>query len=340
MDFNMLTNDIAIDFGTSNTRIYIKGKGLVLDEPSVIAFDSISGEAVAAGNDAYLMLGRTPPSVTALYPLSGGVISDCTLAEELLKMLLRKACEKTIIKPRIFMAVPCLATDVESRALRDAAILAGARSVYIMKAPIAAAIGSKCDVMLSRGLMVATIGGGVSEFASISLGQVASVHSVKTAGNAFTDATTAHFRDYHSLSVGHITAERCKKEVGCVYPKDTNNRSTLSGIDLKTGLPRELAVSSEEVRDALTPTASELAEALKTAVDSVPQELLGDILEDGILLTGAGASLSGLIKRLSIDTELKLYLAPENEYAVIRGLAALAENIDKLPKDIYKVYHS
>ncbi len=339
MNLNILSNDIAIDFGTSNTRIYIKGKGLVLDEPSVIAFDSISGEVVAAGSEAEAMLGRTPPSVSAIFPLSGGVICDCTLAEELLKTLLRRACEKTIIKPRIFMAIPCLATDVEARALRDAAVLAGARSVYIMKAPIAAAVGSKCDVMLSRGLMIADIGGGCSDFAAISIGQLASVHSVKTAGNAFTDAVAAYLRDEYSLSAGYLSAEKCKREIACVYPKD-NKRTTVCGTDLKTGLPAKLTLSSEELRDALMPTAAILTEALKTAVDAVPSELLGDILEDGILLTGWGASIAGLVTRLHIDTELKLFLAPENEYAVIRGLAALAENIDKLPKDIYKVYHS
>ncbi len=340
MDLKMLSNDIAIDFGTSNTRIYIKGKGLVLDEPSVIAFDSISGEVIAAGIEAEAMLGRTPASVSAVFPLAGGIICDCTLAEELLKTLLRKACPKTIIKPRVFMALPCCATDVEGRALRDAAIIAGARSVYIMKAPIAAAIGSKCDVMLPRGLMIADIGGGCCDFAAVSVGQLASASSSKIAGNAFTDALIAHFRDYHSLSVGYLTAEKCKKEAGCVYPKDSTAYSTVRGIDLKTGLPKELSVSSEELRDALMPTANELTEALKSAVDTVPSDLLGDILEDGILLTGAGASIGGLVNRLHIDTELKLFLAPENGYAVIRGLAALSENIDRISKDLYIIYHS
>ena len=339
MDFNTLTNDIAIDFGTSNTRIYIKGRGLVLDEPSVIAFDTISGETVATGLEASKMLGRTPASVSAVFPLAGGVISDCTLAEELLKDLLRRACQKTVIKPRIIMSVPSGATDVERRALRDAAIIAGARVVYIMETPIAAAIGAKCDVMLARGLMIADIGGGCCDFAAVSLGQLASFNTFKTAGNAFCDAVIAHMRDYHSLSIGYLTAERCKIEAGSVFPGEKAS-STVSGLSLKTGLPTEIKVTSDELLDAMMPISNSICEALKSAVDSVPSELLGDIVEDGILLTGAGASMRGFVQRLKTDTEMKLFLAPENEYAVIRGLAGAIESIDKISKDLYTVYHS
>lgn len=339
MDFNTLSNDIAIDFGTSNTRIYIKGRGLVLDEPSVIAFDTISGETVAAGKEAANMLGRTPPSVSAVFPLAGGVISDCTLAEELLKEFIRKACSKTLIKPRIIMSVSSGATDVERRALRDAAIIAGARVVYIMEAPIAAAIGAKCDVMLARGLMTADIGGGCCDFASVSLGQLASFSTFKTAGNAFTDAVIAHMSSYHALSIGYLTAERCKIEAGSVFPGEKASAS-VSGISLKTGLPAEITVTSDEFADVLLPVADSICEALKTAVDAVPSELLGDIVEDGILLTGAGASMRGLLQRLKTDTEMKLFLAPENEYAVIRGLAGAIESLERISKDLYTVYHS
>ncbi|MBS7299178.1 MAG: rod shape-determining protein [Eubacteriales bacterium] len=339
MDFNTLTNDIAIDFGTSNTRIYIKGRGLVLDEPSVIAFDTVSGETVAAGCEAYNMIGKTPASVSTVFPLSGGVISDCTLAEELLKELLRKACPKTVIKPRIIISVPSGATDVEKRALRDAAIIAGARVVYIMETPIAAAIGAKCDVMPARGLMIADIGGGCCDFAAISLGQVASFDTFKTAGNAFTEAVIAHMRDYHSLSIGYLTAERCKIEAGSVFPAEKSS-SVVRGLSLKTGLPTEITVSSDELTDALLPVSTSICNALKAAVDNAPSELLGDIVEDGILLTGACASMRGMVKRLKTDTEMKLYLAPENEYAVIRGLAGAIESIDKISKDLYTVYHS
>lgn len=339
MDFNTFTNDIAVDFGTTNTRIYIKGRGLVLDEPSVIAFDTISGETVATGLEASQMLGRTPASVSAVFPLAGGVISDCTLAEELLKDLLRRACSKTVIKPRIIMSIPSGATDVERRALRDAAIIAGARVVYIMETPIAAAIGAKCDVMPARGLMVADIGGGCCDFAAISLGQLAYFDTFKTAGNAFTDAIMTHIRDYHSLSIGYLTAERCKIEAGTVFPTEKAT-STVSGISLKTGLPTEITITSDELQDALLPVSNSICNALKSAVDSVPSELLGDIVEDGILLTGACASMRGLVQRLKTDTEMKLFLAPENEYAVIRGLAGTIESIDKISADLYTVYHS
>ncbi len=340
MDYNALSNDIAIDFGTTNTRIYIKAKGLVLDEPSVIAFDTVSGDTIAVGDDAAQMIGRTPPTVSVVFPLAGGVISDCTLAEELLKALLRKACSKTIIKPRIIMSVPSGATDVERRALRDAAVIAGARVVYIMETPIAAAIGAKCDVMPARGLMIADIGGGCCDIASVSLGQVASFNTVKTAGNAFTDAVISHIREYHGLSVGYLTAEKCKKDIGCVFAGEKSGYTSVKGLDLKTGLPSEISVSSDELRDAMMPVANIVCEALKSAVDSVPSELLGDILEDGILLTGAGASMRGLVQRLKSDTELKLFLAPESEYCVIRGLAGAIESLERVSKDLFTVYHS
>ncbi len=336
----MLSNDIAIDFGTRNTRIYIKGRGLVLEEPSVIAIDSESGEPIAVGNEAYAMIGKTPPSISIVFPLSHGVICECTLAEELLKAFIRKVCKKTIIKPRLFMALPASCTDVEGRALRDAAIIAGARCVYIMKAPIAAAVGSKCDVTLSRGLMIINIGAGLTEFAAISLGQLASVSSTKTAGNSFTDAVLKYFLKQYSLLIGYPTAEAVKQKIGCVYQNDKGSSASVKGIDVCTDVPIEISVTSDELSKALLPVVSEIAEELKNAVDAVPSELLGDILEDGILLTGAAAKMSGLTQRLHIDTELKLFLAPESEYSVIRGLAALAENIKVLPDSLYKIYHS
>lgn len=338
MDFNVISNDIAIDFGTAATRIYIKGQGLVLDEPSVIAYDNVSGDVIAAGAEAAVMIGRTPTTVSAVFPLAGGVVCDCTLAEELLKALLRRVCSKTIIKPRIMMSIPCGATDVERRALRDAAVIAGARRVCIMEVPIAAAIGSNCDVMLPRGLMVADIGAGCMDIASVSLGQIASSTSFKTAGMAFTDALIEHFKAYHSLAVGYLTAERCKKEVACVFPREKPVISTVTGLDLSSGLPVEINVTSEEIRDAMLPVSNAICEAMKSAVDSVPSELLGDILEDGILLTGGAAGMYGLVQRLKIDTELKLFLAPENEYSVIRGLAGAVDNIDRISKDLYTAY--
>ncbi len=337
---NLLSNDIAIDFGTCNTRIYIKGKGLVLDEPSVIAFDNESGEIIATGFEALSMLGKAPSAISVTFPLIGGVISDPSFAEELLKSLLRKVCPKTFLKPRIFMSVPATATNVESRAFRDAAILAGARSVYIMKSTIAAAIGSKCDVLIPRGLMVANLGGGVSEFSTISAGQIASAHTSKTAGGTFTDSLTQYFQNSHSLLIGYPTAEKCKKEIGGVFPRETKAELEVCGIDTNSGMPKKITVSQDDVKDALIPVATKLAEDFKTAVDAVPSELLGDILEDGILLTGAGANLFGLVQKLQMDTELKLFLAPQSEYAVIRGLATIIENIKVLSEDLYTIYHS
>lgn len=340
MDYSQISNDIAIDFGSINTRIYIKGKGLVLDEASVIAFDNITGETITAGNEACAMLGRTPTSVSVIFPIQNGVICDCTLAEELLKTLLKRACEKTLIKPRIVMSVPCGITDVEKRALRDAAILAGARSVYLIDTPIAAAIGANCDVSLARGLMVADIGGGCCDIATISLGRVVSYKSYKTAGAAFTDALIMYLADKYSVSVGQVTAEECKKKVGSVFNEDKSKLETIKGMNLKTGLPTEITVTSTELQDVFAPIASGIANALKEAVDSIPQEILGDILEDGILLSGGGIALSGLVQKLKDDTELKLFPSPEKEFSVIRGLAACIENLEKMPREIFTVYHA
>ncbi len=338
MDFNVISNDIAIDLGTSNIRIYIKGRGLVVDEPSVLACDTISGEVIAAGSEAEKMIGRTPPGVLAVNPICEGVISDCALAEELLKIMIRRVCPKTFIKPRMILSVHSGTTDVERRALRDAAIIAGARKVYIIESPIAAGIGAKCDVTLARGMMLIDFGGGRCDIATVSGGQVVAVNTHKIAGKCYTDAIISYLKDRHSLSVGYLTAERCKIEAGCVYSKDTIAHSKVSGLDLSTGLPTEITVTSEELREALAPTAESFAEAVKSAVEAVPSELLGDILEDGILLTGGGALIDGCAKRLKLDTDMKIFTAPEGDHCVINGLAAILENIDRMPKDAYTIY--
>ena len=338
MDFNLISNDIAIDLGSSNTRIYIKGRGLVLEEPSVIAYDTQSGDIIAAGSDAYQMLGRTPAAVAAVYPLSGGVISDCLFAEELLKSFIRRVSPKTLIKPRIIMSVPCDVTDVERRALRDAAIVAGARKVYIMEAPIAAAIGASCDISLARGLMVADLGGGCFDIAAISLGQTSASLSHKLAGGSFTDALIEYFRDRYSLAVGFISAERCKLEIGCVFPRDTSSQFEIAGLDISTGLPKSVMVTSEETKDAFSSVCTSLADAIQTVLDKTPSELVGDIMEDGILLTGGAAQIYGLVTRLKIDTGFKVFLAPDSGLCVVRGLAAAIENIDKISNDSYMLY--
>lgn len=338
MNFNLISNDIAIDLGTSSTQIYIKGMGLVLDEPSVIALDNQSGEIIASGSEAYEMLGRTPPCIDAVFPLSGGTVSDCFLTEELLKCFLRRVCPKTLIKPRIIMSVPCGVTDVERRALRDAAVVVGARKVYIMESPIAAAIGANCDVTLARGMMIADFGGGSCDIAAISLGQTAASLSHKQAGGAFTEAIISYLHDRYSLSVGFITAERCKQKAGCVFSPDSPQSELIRGLNISSGLPQEVRVGAEEIKDALAPLCGLLADALRSALDETPSELVGDIIEDGILFTGGGAIITGLASRLRIDTGLKIFTAPDSRLCVVRGLAAAIENIDKIAKESYMLY--
>ena len=339
MDTSKLSNDIAIDFGTTRTRIYIKGSGLVLDEPSVIAYDNIAGETLASGLEAYQMLGRTPDSVTAVYPMINGVINDSLLAEELLKAFLGRVCPKTIIKPKIVVSVPEGATDVEKRALRDALIMVGARSVHIMRSPIAAAIGSNCDVMPQRCLMIAQIGGGLTEISGISMGQVISNKKSEISGNKFTEAIITYLNEKHSLLVGFTTAEELKKAISSVYQPDPSVTYKVSGINLKTGLPEERIITQTEICDAISYLSDSLSDLFKNAVECVPQENLGDILEDGILIVGGGASLKGLLEKLRNSTSLKLFLAEENEYSLIKGLAAAVENPDKLPKELFDIYN-
>ncbi len=339
MDKSKLSNDIAIDFGTSNTKIYIKGMGLVLDEPSVIAYDNIAGETIASGKEAYEMLGRTPDSVTAVYPISNGVINDSALAEELLKAFLKRVCTKTIIKPKIVVSVPKSATDVEKRALRDALIMVGARSVHIMLSPIAAAIGSNCDVMPQRCLMVASLGAGLTEISGISMGQVVSNTESEISGNKFTEAIITYLQEKHSLLVGFTSAEELKKAISTLNQPEPSVTYKVSGVNLKTGLPEERIITQTEIYDAISPLLDALSDVFKNAVECVPQENLGDILEDGILVVGGGASLKGLVGCIKNLTSLKLFLAEENEYSLIKGLAAAVENPDKLPKELFEIYN-
>ena len=332
MDINHISNDIAIDFGSAMTRIFIRGRGLVLEEPSVIAYDTASGETVAVGLEAYLMTGRTPPGITVAFPVAHGIICEATLAEELLRLLLRKVCPKTLIKPRMTLCVPSGATGVEIRALRDAAVVVGARSVCITKAPLAAAIGVGIDVMSEHSRLLVDFGDGKCEIAVVGKGQIIYSYVCKNGAAAFDTALSDYLKEKFALSAGYVSIHGCKEEIGCVF-SETPKSMRVRGVSLSTLCPMELEISSEQTAPALSQAADSFTEEVKAAIINMPSELLADVLEGGITLTGGGAKLCGLSERLRHSAEMKVTLPEESEHCVINGLAALCENPALLPKE-------
>jgi len=333
----VFSNDIGIDLGTSTVLVYVKGKGIVLKEPSVVAVDSYSGRIYAVGEEARKMLGRTPDVIQAIRPLADGVISDYDLTEQMLKAFINKVCKRRLIKPRIMICVPSGVTEVEQRAVVDAARQAGARKVYLIEEPIAAAIGAGIDISRPRGMMVVDIGGGTADVAVISLGSIVVSRSIKVAGDEFDDAVVKYIRKKYSLNIGLRTAEDVKINIGCVYPRDKALSMEIRGGSLLTGLPQTITITSEEIREAFEDAFVEIIDAVKLVLEETPPELVGDILEDGILLTGGGSLVSGLDKRLEKETGIKFILAEDIVACVAKGAGIAIEEIDNYsdPTHIY-----
>ncbi len=333
----LFSNDIGIDLGTATVLVYVKGKGIVLKEPSVVAVDIYSGKLYAVGEDARKMLGRTPDAIQAVRPLADGVISDYDLTEQMLKAFINKVCKKRLIKPRIMICVPSGVTEVEQRAVIDAAKQAGARKVYIIEEPIAAAIGAGLDISRPRGMMIVDIGGGTTDIAVISLGSIVVSRSIKIAGDEFDEAVIKYIRKKYSLNIGARTAEDVKMSIGCVYPREKDISIDIRGGSLLTGLPQTIKVASEEIRMAFEDVVVEIIDAVKMVLEETPPELVGDILEDGILLTGGGSLINGLDKRLSKETGISVNLAEDIDACVAKGSGMAIESIDVLsdPTHIY-----
>lgn len=332
MKFGALTNDIAIDMGTDYTRIYYKGN--ITNEPSVIAIDSYDGHVIALGNEAYEMIDRNPETITVARPLSKGVIADFDLACQMLSGFLSNIVG-SMIKPRAMVSIPCGITDVEKRALCDAVRVTGIREVFAIEAPIAGAIGANCDVSLARGMMLVDIGSGSCDIAAISLNQTVLGRSVKIAGNDFTDALIKHIEKTRDLLIGRHTAERIKKEIGCAFQRDDDESTEVSGFNIRTGKPDKIIVRSEETREAFSGLIQGIIDEIKSTLDETPTELLGDIMEDGILLIGGGAQLFGLAKRLRIELGVKVFLAEDANMCVVRGAGSVADRMDKMPNNTY-----
>ena len=322
----MAGTDVGIDLGTASILVYIKGKGVVLKEPSVVAFDRDTNKIKAIGEEARLMLGRTPGNIVAVRPLRQGVISDFTVTEKMLEHFIRKAVgKKTFRKPKIAVCVPSGVTEVEKKAVEDATYQAGAREVMIIEEPIAAAIGAGIDISRPCGNMIVDIGGGTSDIAVISLGGAVVSTSVKIAGDDFDEAIVRYMRKKHNLLIGERTAEDIKIKVGTCYPRAEVDRMSVRGRNLVTGLPKSVEVTSEDCEEALRESTMQIVEAVHSVLEKTPPELAADIADRGIVLTGGGALLRGLEELLEEKTGINTMTAEDAMKCVAIGTGKFVE---------------
>ena len=325
----MANADIGVDLGTASVLVYISGKGVVLKEPSVVAFDRDTKKIVAIGEEARLMIGRTPGNIVAIRPLRQGVISDYTVTEKMLKHFIQKAVGKKIFKkPRISICVPSRVTEVEKKAVEDAAYQAGAREVAVIEEPIAAAIGAGIDIAKPCGNMVVDIGGGTSDIAVISLGGVVASASVKIAGDNFDEAIVRYMRKKHNLLIGERTAEEIKMNIGTVWPGGEDITMEVRGRNLVSGLPRRVTVTSSETEEALREPVSQIVEAVHEVLEKTPPELAADIADRGIILTGGGCLLSGLEEIIEDRIGISAMTAEDPMVCVAVGTGKYVEYLD------------
>lgn len=328
------TEEVGIDLGTANVLIYVDGKGIVLQEPSVVAINRDTKEILAVGSDAKRMIGRTPGNITAIRPLREGVISDYDVTEKMLQYFIGKTCGGSrFFKPRIIVCVPSGVTEVEKRAVKEAALQAGGRSVYLIEEPVAAAIGAGLDITGPEGIMIIDIGGGTTDIAVISLGGIVTSTSVKIAGDKFDDAIVKYIRKKYSLFIGERMAEKLKKEIGCAYDGEDMYTAVCKGRDLVTGLPRSIEVGSEEILEALEEPLDVICEATHSVLEKTPPELAADVGEYGIMITGGGAYLRGIDKRISFRTGIAARIADDAESCVARGTGESLKYIDIISRN-------
>lgn len=324
--------DIGVDLGTATVLIYVKGKGIVLREPSVAAVDKLTGKLFAVGYEAQRMIGRTPGNIVAVRPLRDGVISDYDVTEKMLRAFLDKVGLSRIFKPNIMICVPSGVTDVEERAVKDAAIQAGGRKSFIIEEPIAAAIGAGVDISQPNGNMIVDIGGGTSDIAVISLGGAVVSTSIKVAGDKFDDAIIKYIRKKHNVLIGERTAAEIKHNVGCVYLEDGAEEkiTEVKGRNLLTGLPKVFSVNSTEIYEALNDTAQLIVDSIHQTLEKTPPELVGDIATEGIIMTGGGALIGGLTNLVQERTGIKAYIADDPTTCVAIGTGKALEQVNLL----------
>ncbi len=327
--------DIGIDLGTATILVYVKGKGVVLKEPSVVAIDTNTGKVLKVGAEAQNMIGRTPGNIVAIRPLKDGVISDYDTTEKMIRYFLRKVCKNRFFKPRVMICVPSQATEVEEKAVNDAALQAGAGKTYIIEEPIAAAIGAGIDISRPYGNMIVDIGGGTADVAVISLGEIVVSNSIKVAGDKFDEAVVKYIRKKHNMMIGDRTAEELKIRLGCVYPRPELLSLEIKGRCLITGLPKVVTVTSEEMLVALEECAAQIVDAVHNVLEKTPPELVGDISTGGILLTGGGSLIYGLDKLLHRETGLDVFIAEDSVYCVAKGTGMSLDYIDSIKQSTH-----
>ena len=322
--------DIGIDLGTATVIAYVKGKGIVLREPSVVAVNNNTGEVLAIGQEARRMLGRTPGNIVATRPLREGVISDYTVTEKMLKHFINKVCGKFIFAPRIMICIPSQVTEVEKKAVIDAASQAGARKVFLIEEPIAAAIGAGLDISKACGSMIVDIGGGTTDIAVISLGGSVVSASLKIAGDKFDEYIVKYIKKKHNIMIGERTAEELKVSIGCVYPKIQDIEMDIRGRDLITGLPKTITIYSSEMMEALQEPAMLIIDAVHSVLERTPPELAADISDKGIYMTGGGCLVDGLDKLLAEKTGINVMIAEDAISCVAIGAGEALDNLDSL----------
>ena len=328
---SFLGRDLAVDLGTANTLVYVRGRGVVLNEPSVVAMNTKTGGIVAVGTEAKRMIGRTPAEIVAIRPLRDGVIADFETTERMLRYFLQKVHKRRYFaKPRIVVCVPSGITGVEQRAVKDAGYQAGARRVYIIEEPMAAAIGAGLPVHEPVGNMVVDIGGGTTEVAVISLGGIVTAQSIRTGGDRLDQAIIAFVKKEYSLLLGERTAEDIKTAIGSAFPTQDEPVAEIRGRDLLSGLPKTIVVSAEEIRRAMEEPINAIIDAVKATLDTCPPELAGDVMDHGIVLTGGGALLTGLDERLRHETGMPVVVADNPLHSVAMGSGRCVEQFDAL----------
>ena len=328
---SFLSKDVGIDLGTANTLVYMKGKGIIMREPSVVAVDTKTDEVRCVGGEAKAVIGRTPGSIVAVRPLKDGVIADFDITANMLENFLKKACGNSMFsRPRVVICIPSGVTEVERRAVREATLKAGARQVSVIEEPMAAAIGAGLPISEPVGSMIVDIGGGTSEVAVISLGGIVASRSVRVGGDEFDQSIIAYIKRKYNLLIGERTAEDIKIQIGSAYPLEEETTLEIKGRNLVDGLPKNITIGSEEIREALSESLYKVVDAVKETLERTPPELSADIIDHGITLSGGGALLRGLDQLISTETGIDVHVAETPLDCVALGSGAVLDHIDKL----------
>lgn len=332
-----MSKDIGIDLGTATVLVYVKGRGIVIKEPSVVAIDKNTGKILKFGREAQMMLGRTPGNITAIRPLRDGVITQYDITQKMIQHFIKKSCGTVIFKPRVIICVPSGITEVEERAVVDAATQAGAKRTYLIEEPVAAAIGAGINISAPRGHMVLDIGGGTSDIAVISLGGVVVSESIKVAGDKFDEAIIRYVRRKHNVLIGERTAEEIKIKIGCAWSREEIRTIDVKGRCLVQGLPRMVRITSAEIPDALEEPITAIVEAVCSVIERTPPELIGDILQNGIVMTGGGSLLYGLDRLITYATGVRTRVADKAVSCVALGTGRSLEMLSRLPEDAVNI---